>query len=94
MMNAIEVVTPDRLNTDNSVKLFAEDGLVTYYNQQPDGSFKDKRPCASGDVLSVQPDGILEGRDKVYGIYELPTVTTKGLLYRSGARSWLIPYAD
>lgn len=92
-LESIRTWTSRALNNYNdkvTANLFVSDDLLTFDN----GTY---RPCIDGDVLSVQPDGTLQGRIKgTNGPYELATVTTKGLLYDplEGKAQYLIPYVD
>lgn len=99
-ISTIYVITSDRLNQDGSVKLYAEDGLTTYILDPNTMQPVSNRPCQDGDVLSVNPSSdvsqpSLQGRDKVYGAYELPRPSSRGLVYTILSKfSYLVPYAD
>lgn len=98
MLESIYVVTSGRLNIlDNgcTVYLFSTDTLTTTYYE---GSVARTRPCIDGDVLSIDPNGLLTGRPAgTVGPYEVAQKTSKGLLYSplgNEGKSFLVPYAE
>lgn len=92
MFAAFEVAGADREVGNNTLQLYVSDGLTTWIL---DGSGKkiSSRPCQDGDVLSVQPGNLFEGRVKgTAGPYEVYTLCSKGYLYNPDhGYSYIVP---
>lgn len=74
-----------------AIKLFPSDGITTSV-LNPDDTVKTTRPCVEGDVLSVQPDGTLQGREatNIRGYEKFTDDDGRATISPDGVRTYIV----